>query len=91
MAHPTRFERVTFAFGARRLRANGQNGRIACASRFGRGNCLPALYTPEQIDGRSIDDVVASSRAFSHLFPAMPAHTWQDQGMGRPAGAFRQG
>jgi len=42
------------------------NGRMACASRFRRGNCLPALYTPEQIDGRSIDNVVASSRASLH-------------------------
>jgi hypothetical protein len=44
------------------------NGRIAGASRFKRGSCLPALklYTPDQIDGRSIDNVVASSRASLH-------------------------
>ena len=46
----------------RRLRANG----MASASRFRRGNCLPGLYMPEQIDGRSIDNVVAWSRASLH-------------------------
>src|ERR1700688_2823504 len=51
VARPTRFERVTSTFGARRLRTNGQTDGIAGASRFRRGNCLPALYTPEQIDG----------------------------------------
>jgi hypothetical protein len=34
---------------------------MAGAPRFRGGNCLPALYTPEQIDGRSIDNVVASN------------------------------
>jgi hypothetical protein len=33
------------------------DGRRAGASRFRRGNCLPALCTPEQIDRRSIDNV----------------------------------
>jgi len=41
-------------------------GRLAGASRFRRGNCLPDLCTPEQIDGRSIDNVVASSRVSLH-------------------------
>jgi hypothetical protein len=40
--------------------------RLVGASRFRRGNCLPALYTPEQIDGRSIDNVVASSGTSLH-------------------------
>jgi hypothetical protein len=42
------------------------NGRLAGASRFRRGNFLPALYTAEQIDARSIDNVVASSGASLH-------------------------
>jgi hypothetical protein len=41
------------------------NERMAGASRFRRGNCLAALYTPQQIDGRSVDNVVASSRGRS--------------------------
>ena len=39
---------------------------MAAAFRFRRGDCLPTLYTPEQIDGWSIDNVVASSRASLH-------------------------
>jgi hypothetical protein len=44
------------------------NGRMAGASHFRRGSCLPVLqlYTPEQIDGQSIDNVVASSHASPH-------------------------
>jgi hypothetical protein len=35
--------------------ADRPNERLAGGSRFRCGNCLPVLYAPEQIDGRSID------------------------------------
>jgi hypothetical protein len=58
MAHPTRFERVTFAFGAGRLRANGRRTDGPPVSLQTRELLACALHTPEQIDGRSIDNVV---------------------------------
>jgi hypothetical protein len=51
---------------ARRLPVNGRTDGMAGASRFGRGSRLLALYTPKQIDGRAIDNVIASSRASVH-------------------------
>jgi hypothetical protein len=62
VAHPTRFERVPLP-SERGASVPMSKRTDVRRTRFRRGNCSPALSTPEQIDGRSIDNVVASSGA----------------------------
>jgi hypothetical protein len=51
MAHPTRFERVTFAFGARRLRANGQTDGWPAHLASDAGTACLRFYTPSRLMG----------------------------------------